>query len=131
MADPIEIIQTVLTVSKLIYDVVKSIQGAPDELKSLEHAANQIQPILEHLVAMLEKQAGEGAGGSAELSRGLCDEARGFVEAAYVFLDKVAVKSADGCYRVRKAQWIWKASTCMELEGRFRKLCVSVAAFFS
>ena len=142
MADPIEIITTAVSLSKAIYGIVKDIQDAPDGLRSLERAVLQIQPILEHLVETLswrwEDEQRQRAqyqldGDSADKLQGLCDEARGFVEVAMRFLDQVAVKTANGAYKVRKTQWLRRgaAGSLKELENKFRTLCVSISTFFS
>ena len=49
MADPIEIIQTAISVSKEVCGAIKSIKDAPDELKALDVEVSRMPPILEHL----------------------------------------------------------------------------------
>lgn len=131
MADPIEIIQTVISVSQQIYGIVKSIKGAPDELKTIDRAVSRILPILKHLVETLGNRVREeDRDPDAAALRSLCDEARELVEVAKGFLGS----RNDGTFKLRKKEWprwLMKKSDREDLAKRFHDLHGAISSYLS
>ncbi|KAF7799362.1 hypothetical protein EIP86_010594 [Pleurotus ostreatoroseus] len=122
MVDPIEIVDEALWASKKIYGVVKSIKGAPEELKALDREVSRTVSVLEHLFETLGQRLQEdGRVRDANALRGLCDEARELIEKANGFL---AMDKA-GTYKLLKKdwpKWILKKPIREDLTRKFQKL---------
>lgn len=133
MADPLAIIQIVVSVSKQLYGIIQSIQGAPAELKALEHEISRVHFISEQLVEVLVSWSDNiGLYRAMEPLQGLFDEAREVVEAAKTFSSKVATTApSDGTLRVNKLRWIRESASCKALSDRFRNLYTSISAMHS
>lgn len=131
MVDPIDIIEKVFTVAKTIYSIVKSIKGAPDELKTIDRAVSRLLPILEHLLTTLgQRVQADDRDRDARALQSLCDEARELVEVANGFLKT----SSDGIYVLRKKEWprwLMKKSDREDLAKRFHDLHSAVSAYLS
>ena len=129
MADPIEIIQTAISVSKEVRSAIKSIKDAPDELKTLNAEVDRILPILEHLLAISSFRTQDQERDASAL-KSLCDEARDLVDWAKSVLEK----NEFGSRRLpakKWAKWLLKRSNRHELVKRFEKLNMSVVAYLS
>ena len=129
MADPIEIIQTVISVSKEVCGAIKSIKDAPDELRTLNIEVSRVLPILEHLFAIsgscTQDQERDG-----NTLKSLCDEARELVEWA----KGVLTKNEFGSRRLpakKWAKWLSERSNRQELVKRFEKMNSSVVTYLS
>lgn len=131
MADPIEIIQTVISVTQKIYGVVKNIQGAPGEMKAIDRAILRVLPILEHLLATLgQRVQTEDRDRDARALQSLCDECRELVDVANGFLGN----SDDGTYQLRKKEWprwLMKKSDRKDLAKRFHDLHGAISSYLS
>lgn len=132
MADPIEIIQTVISVSMQVYGVVKSIKDAPQELRLLDREVTRVLPILEYLFKILGERAGDRDGEREERAlQILCDEARELVEKVHGWCMKI---NENGAYGLRKRdwpRWISKRSDRQELANRFRNLYLTISVYLS
>ena len=129
MADPIEIIQTVISVSKEVCGAIKSIKDAPDELKALDVEVSRMLPILEHLFAISGSGTQEPER-DANALKSLCDEARDLVEWA----KGVLTKNEFGSRRLpakKWAKWLLDRSNRQELVKRFEKMNASVVTYLS
>lgn len=131
MTDPIEIIQTVISVLKLICNAVQCIKGAPDEQKALGNEATRLHLVLEYLVQILGSRVrDEQSERETKALQGLCDEARKLIDLANGILGN---RRTNG-YNLRKVEWpVWllKKSNREDLVKRLQKLNASMDIFFS
>ena len=129
MADPIEIIQTVISVSKEVCGAIKSIKDAPDELKTLDVEVSRMLPILEHLF-MISVSCTQNQERDAIALKSLCDEARELVEWAKGILEKNEFGSLR-LPRKKWAKWLLDKSNRQELVKRLEKMNSSVVTYLS
>lgn len=131
MADALKIVQTVISVSKHIHSVVKSIQGATDEIRTLDREVSRVLPILEHLLETLGDRAQEESRErDARALQSLCDEARELVDRATDILKK----NSAGAFRLHKKdwpRWLMKKTDREELAKRLYALYISTSAYLS
>ena len=129
MADPIEIIQSVISVSKEVCSAIKSIKGAPDELKALDDEVSRMLPILEHLF-MISRSCTRNQERDASALRSLYDEARKLDEWAKGSLEKNDLGGRK--LPVKKwTKWLLDRTNRQELFTRFEKLNLSVVTYLS
>ena len=128
MSDPIEIVQTVFSVSKRVYDAVKSIKGAPDELKSLDREVSRLLPILGQLVTTLGKV--EDRERDEKALQSLCDDARELIDKANGFLQT----GKGPYYKLPKKdwhRWLLQTSDREDLLKAYQRLYLSINIFLS
>ncbi|KAJ3555003.1 hypothetical protein NM688_g2812 [Phlebia brevispora] len=134
MADPIEIIQTAMSVANKIYRTVKSIKDAPAEIQDLEREASRARGILGELVKDLEDRSDQDAvDWSLQPLRGSLEDARQLTEDVNTFLDKVLDTKTDGSHSVNKFNWLRYGSDgkIKEFVGRFDRFYLSLSTIQS
>ena len=130
MADPIEVIQTVITVSNQIYGAIKCIKDAPQERKAIETEVSRLHVILEYLMQVLGRRTQERPGREAEALQALCDEARRLIELASCSIGK----GKERGYKLRKVEWpkwLLQRSNRQELVQQLQKLHASIDTYLS
>ena len=129
MADPIEIIQTVISVSKEVCGAIKSIKDAPDELKALDVEISRVLPVLEHLFA-ISGSCSQNQERDGSALKSLCDEARELVEWAKGILEKNEFGNPKLPAK-KWAKWLLQRSNRQELLKRLEKMNSSVVTYLS
>ncbi len=131
MADPIEIISTVISISKQIYSAAQYIKGAPDEQKAVENELTRLHVVLEYLVQILGRRVGdEQPERQTNAIQGLCDEARKLIDLANGTLGDGKTRG----YKLRKVEWprwLLKKSNREDLVKQLQKLNAAIDTFFS
>ncbi|KAF7797255.1 hypothetical protein EIP86_008448 [Pleurotus ostreatoroseus] len=133
MADPLEITSAAVSVSKQVYNIIKSVKGASAELKSLEREIAKVHSILEQLIQTWanNKSYGSSLSRSVDIYDSYCEEARKLLEEAKNFIDRVAHKTQGGDYNVRKVQWVRHRSDAQSLTQQCQKFYTSLGTMQS
>lgn len=130
MADPIEIIQTAITVAQKIRNVVKSIKDGPQEIQALGRETARLHGILGELVKDLDDRAHEAAvDWSLKPLQMSLIEARTLAEDVNTFLDKVLDQKVDGSSSLNTINWLRHGSVTKvkDLVARFDRFYLSLS----
>lgn len=123
MADAIGILGFALHCAHKVYDVVKTIKDAPDEIEALKTQTERVAYFADFIDGL---KTGDYALSEATTTqfRTLATQADKLTKSADNLLQKVAMKTADGAYEVKK--WVWKwpryASRATKLAEDFKLL---------
>lgn len=131
MVDPIEIIYTVILISKQIHSAAQCIKGAPDEQRAIENEVNRLHLVLEYLVQILGSRVrDEEPERETKALQGLCDEARKLI----VLANGTLGDGKTTGHKLRKVEWpLWllKKSICKDSVKRLQKVNAAFDTFFS
>lgn len=126
MADPVGIITSTLHASRRIYETLKTINDAPEEIQTLQLQASMVESFLPNVLEMMEHDQTHNALSSPEQLQILFTQAQQFQDAAQTFLTKVA-KDSSSDLRSRLKYTI-RASSGRELQQRFQGLLITLIA---
>lgn len=126
MADPIGIITSALHASRRIYETLKTISDAPEEIQTLQLQASMVGSFLPNVLEMVEHDQTHDALSGPEQLQILLTQAQGFQDAAQTFLTKVA-KGSSSDLRSR-IKYTIRASSGRELQQRYQGLLITLIA---
>ena len=130
MADPIEIIQTAITVAQKIRNVVKSIKDGPQEIQALGRETTRLHGILGELVKDLDDRTNEDTmDWSLKPLQMSLIEARTLAEDVNTFFDKVLDQKVDGSSSLNIVNWLRHGSVTKvkEMVARFDRFYLSLS----
>ncbi|PSR75442.1 hypothetical protein PHLCEN_2v9117 [Hermanssonia centrifuga] len=112
MADPLGIITSTLHAAHKVYEIVKTIKDAPEEIQALQDQAHLLDSILPGISDFLQR-AGEST--SMSLLAAKAGELNASVER---FLNKATKMSPRGERKVKKLKWWFNADEAKSLTGK-------------
>lgn len=130
MADAIGILGFALHAAHKVYDVVKTIKDAPDEIEALQTEAERVRGFLSGLIDGLrtdDTEQGLEERASAQF-RSLVKEAIKLTESANSLLDKATTMKEDGSYKVTRIMWPLYSGSAKKLADDFKHFNLSLCA---
>ncbi len=112
MADPLGIITSTLHAAHKVYEIVKTIKDAPEEIQALQDQAHLLDSILPGMSDFLQR-AGEST--SMSLLAAKAGKLNASVER---FLNKATKMSPRGERKVKKLKWWFNADEAKSLTGK-------------
>ena len=131
MLDAIGTLGSVLTTGTKIYDLLKQVHDAPNDIKALQTEVFLMQRFLSQLLDSLTadaNQAGPVATRNENALKSLLEQARRLIEDANVFIDDTTTKKADDSVKLRKIKWLWNTDRGEKLTDGFRNFKESLCA---
>lgn len=119
MADPVEIMTTVISLAKKAYTTYQSIQDAPKQVKEVETNVLRLEGLLQGHLDTLSR-GGHADRHDRQLNT-LVTEARDLLESSMKFLDKATTVGDRGVRTVSKVKWPLRSAECVRLGERFAK----------
>ena len=126
MADPLSILTTAIHVSHRIYDVLKTMSDAPEEIRTLQFQASMIDSFLPNVREMIEHDQRHSPLSDPQQLQILLSQTRGFQDAAESFLNTVAKKTSSDLYT--RLKYTIRAADGKELKERFQSLLITLIA---
>ncbi len=121
MADPVGIVTSALHAIHKVYDALKKIKGAPEEIKYLQEEAIVLEGIMPQIMDILAKEPDSG-----HITL-LVSRAKELTASVDKFVN-AATKSIEGKRKVKKLRWYFKGDEAKELAEKFRNFHGSLSA---